>query len=306
MTAAWIDGDIVPLERAGIPVGSAAARYGLNAFEGICGYRHASADALLIFRLRDHAQRLVDSSRLLGLETDYGLPDFEDAVIACVRANDLRVDCQIRLTLFVVGEGNVATCGPVSLICTVAPRAERGLAERSLSAGISSWRRIDDTVMPPRAKVGANYLNGRYGLLDARAANYDEAIFLTREGKVAEATSACLFMARRGRLVTPASTDSILESVTRDSLLHLAVALGLDVEERAIDRSELMLADEIFLCGSAYEISPVTALDGRPVGNGGAGPITTALWGLYERVVRGHAPGAYAEDWLRSIDAINS
>ena len=284
----WVDGKLIPSVNATLNVMSAAVRYGLNVFEGICGYTNGTCSDLFIFRLRDHVERLQASARIMRLDCDYPAAILEKAVLETVQVNNTMDDCQFRLTIFVSGRGDCATRGPTSLMCVVTPRISRNLNERAVTAGIASWRRIADDVMPARVKAGANYLNGRYGLLEAKASGFDEAIFLTREGKVAEASSACLFMIRNGVLLTPPLTASILESITRETIIKLAKEhLKIEVQTREIDRTELYLAEELFICGSHYEITPVVELDRFRVGKGIPGPISQSLWDGYDKLVRG-------------------
>lgn len=300
---AWVDGRFVPVREATLPMSSAGARYGLNVFEGICGYVAPGGTQLLVFRLREHVQRLRDSARLMQLDGDWPVGLLETAVIETLRRNEVRHDCQIRLTIFVTADGNSTTRGPCSLVCMATPRRGIPFATRGLTAAVSSWRRISDDVMPPRVKAGANYLNSRYGQLEAIANGHDEAIFLTTGGKVAEAGSACLFIVRGGRIITPPATASILESITRDTVIQLGRHAGFPIEVRDTDRAELYLAEEAFLCGSHYEITPITHIGGMRVGDGMPGPLTTELWTLYEAALRGtdkqlprEAPG-----WLTPV-----
>lgn len=160
----------------------------------------------------------------------------------------------------------------------------------ALRACISSWERINDNALPPRAKVGANYINGRYAHLQARHDGYDLPIFLGMDGKVSEGAGACLFMVRDGHLVTPPTTSSVLESITRDTIIVLAGEAGMTVLERPIDRTELYLADEVFLCGSAAEISPIVSVDGYVLGEGKPGPVTMSLLNTYLAVTSGENP----------------
>src|SRR5690606_22295479 len=165
------------------------------------------------------------------------------------------------------GEGFSETRGPTSLVCAVSPRNATQLEDRTKHACVSSWLRIDDRTSPPRIKAGPNYHNSGFGTLEARRHGYDEAIFLTTCGKVSEAGNSCIFAVRDGVLITPGVTSSILESITRQTLIQLARdELGLKVEERDLDRSELYIASELFLCGSGLEISPVLSVDRLAVG----------------------------------------
>jgi len=225
---------------------------------------------------------------MMQIDCGYSDEDYAHAVLSSLRENKIAGDAHLRLTVFITGEGTCDSKGPATLVCSAHSRAPTTVEARSVHAAVSSWRRIDDTVTPPRIKAGANYHNGRFGLLEAHRNGYDEAIFLTSAGKVSEGATSCFAMVRNGALVTPPVTSAILESVTRSTLLELAAAdLGLRVEEREVDRTELYVAEEAFFCGSGYEMKPVLSVDRFPVGGGRVGKVTRRLWDAYEAVVRG-------------------
>ncbi|MBT5415540.1 MAG: branched-chain-amino-acid transaminase [Rhodospirillaceae bacterium] len=283
-----LDGELVPYEEAKVHILTPAVKYGASVFEGICGYATRDGGGVNIFRLREHLIRLQQSMHILRYDRTYSLEELTEVVLDTVRANDVRTDSHIRLQAHVLGEGLMGACGPVGLSCTVSPRESRAIEDRTKRAQVTSWRRIDDASMPPRVKAAANYHNGRLGTVQARADGYDEPIFLTQAGKVSESGGACLFILRDGVPITPSVTQGILESVTRDTMLRIfAEVLERRAAEREIDRTELYIADEAFLCGSAYEVSPVVNVDGMDVGAGGIGEITRAVWDTYEAVVRG-------------------
>jgi branched-chain amino acid aminotransferase len=283
----FVDGAMTPAANATIHVSSVAAKYGANVFEGLCAYAGDDGRSCL-FRVADHLARLRHSVRLMQIDGDHRDADYLDALLMSLRANRIRGDAHLRLTIFITGEGPCEGTGPASLVCVAQARAPRPLEDKCVRAAVSTWRRIDDAVMPPRIKAGANYHNSRLGLLEARRNGYDEAIFLTLAGKVSEGANACFAMVRNGTIITPPVTASILESVTRATLLELAATeLGLPVQERDIDRSELYAADEAFFCASGVEVRPVVAIDRFAVGDGGVGPITRRLWDTYEAAVRG-------------------
>lgn len=296
-----VDGALVPHADARIHVNSAAARYGANVFEGLCAYAGSGGDSY-IFRGPEHYRRLQESRKMMQIECDYSVEQYSGAVLECLRANDVTGDAHIRLSILVVGEGFSETRGPASLVCAVSPRSATALEDRVKHAAISSWLRIDDRTTPPRIKAGANYHNSSFGTIEARRNGFDEAIFLTTAGKVSEAGNSCLFAVRDGVLITPGVTSSILESITRETLITLARdELGLEVEQRDMDRSELYVASEVFLCGSGLEISPVLSVDRLPVGDGRIGEVTGKLWACYESVLRGRNP-RYAH-WLTPVGA---
>lgn len=296
----YLDGKMVPAAQATISVLSPSVKYGLNVFEGIRGYRRAAGGALTLFRLPEHLERLRHSMAMMGYGRSYSMEELQNIVVSTVRANEPSTDVHIRLSAYVLGEGFIDAAEPVAMMCAVAAAQSKAPDQRVIRAGVSSWRRIDDTSLPPRIKNGANYANGRLALIEARRHGYDEGILLTAGGKVAEGAAACLFMVRGGTLVTPAVTQGILESVTRDSLIRLAREVcGLSVEEREIDRTELLSADEAFLCGSAYEVTPIRSIDHITLAAPAPGPVSKAVWEAYDRATRG-ALDRYAK-WLTPV-----
>lgn len=287
----WIRGEIIRQSQATVSVLSPMAQFGLNVFEGIRCYWNEDKGELYAFRLQEHLDRLMLSSRLVRLPSPYTPAQIESFMKAAIQANEFQADTAVRMTLFADGQGTWNTCEPVSLF--IAPMVKfRTKLEKvpSLKACISSWERINDNTLPPRAKVGANYINGRYAHLQARHDGYDVPIFLGRDGKVAEGAGACLFMVRNGQLVTPPTTSSVLESITRDTLIVLARDAGMTVVERSVDRTELYLADEMFLCGSAAEIAPIVSVDGYLLGQGKPGAKSVSLLMAYLAVTSGETP----------------
>jgi branched-chain amino acid aminotransferase len=295
----YVNGDMVPYANATIHVSSIAAKYGSNVFEGLCAYAGESEQSFL-FRVKEHLARLHNSVRIMEIDCDYSDEDYMNAIFMTLRENQIRGDAHIRLTVFITGEGYSDGRGPATLVCTAKARTSTPIDHRTAHAAISTWRRIDDSIMPPRLKAGANYHNGRFGLLEARRNGYDQVIFLTLAGKVSEGASASFAMVRNGALVTPPVTAGILESVTRSTLLELAADdLGLRVQEREIDRTELYVADEAFFCASGMEMRAVLSVDRFPVGDGRVGPVTRQLWDTYEAVIRGRNKARIA--WLTPV-----
>lgn len=287
----WIRGEIIRQSQATVNVLSPMAQFGLNVFEGIRCYWNEDKGELYAFRLKEHLNRLMLSCRLVRLPSPYTPEQIESFMKTAIQANDFQTDTAVRMTLFGDGQGTWNTCEPVSMF--IAPMAKsRTQLDKvpALKACISSWERINDNALPPRAKVGANYINGRYAHLQARHDGYDLPIFLGQDGKVAEGAGACLFMVRHGQLVTPPTTSSVLESITRDTLMVLARDAGMTVMERPVDRTELYLADEVFLCGSAAEILPIVSVDGYVLGDDKPGPVTMSLLTAYLEVASGENP----------------
>jgi branched-chain amino acid aminotransferase len=284
----WLRGQIVRQSAANVNVLSPMAQFGLNVFEGIRCYWNDQKGELYAFRLKEHLNRLMLSCRLVRLPAPHTPEMIESFMKAAIRANDFQTDTAVRMTIFGDGQGTWNSCEPVSMFIAPMEKLRTRLENvPALKACISSWERINDNALPPRAKVGANYINGRYAHLQARHDGYDLPIFLGKDGKVSEGAGACLFIVRNGHLVTPPTTSSILESITRDTVIVLARESGLTVVERPVDRTELYLADEAFLCGSAAEIAPIVSVDGYILGEGKPGPISMTLLMAYLAVTSG-------------------
>jgi branched-chain amino acid aminotransferase len=298
----WFRDKLVSASEALVPVLSPTAQFGLNVFEGLRGYWNERRQEIFIFRLDEHLDRLMQSCRLIGFDSPHTKSEIAEIVRETVRANAYREDIAVRVTLFVDEEGTWSTSEPVRMF--VAPVAKRRRDVKQRTGGkacVSTWERINDRAMPPRAKVGANYVNGRYAHLEAVRNGYDYPILLDREGKVTEGAGSCVCMVRNGTLVTPAITASVLESITRDALLTLAAEDGISVIERQIDRTELLVADELFLCGSAAEVAPLTSIDRLLIGNGQAGAITSHLLARFLAAASGELPAH--EQWIAPVYA---
>lgn len=299
----WIRGEIVRRSQATVNVLSPMAQFGLNVFEGIRCYWNPEKGELYAFRLKEHLDRLMLSCRLLRISCPYTPAEIQSFMTAVIQANDFNSDVAVRVTLFVDGDGSWASSEPVSMFIAPIAKSRASLDKlASLSACVSSWERINDNALPPRAKVGANYINGRYAHLQAQNDGYDLPIFLGRDGKVSEGAGACLFLVRNGQLVTPTCTSSVLESITRDTLIALAKESGIVVSERPVDRTELYIADEVFLCGSAAEISPIVKVDAYELGQGKPGPITVSLLKAYLAVTSGESPNH--SDWRAVVHRV--
>ncbi|MFI5325978.1 MAG: aminotransferase class IV, partial [Candidatus Rokuibacteriota bacterium] len=238
------------------------------------------------FRLGEHFARLRESMKMMRFTVPYTDMDLYEAVREVLRGNDIHEDVHMHLVAYVAGPGLDATT-PTGLYINPRRRA-RIIDGHGLRCCITSWQRTSDNAIPIRLKCGANYQNGRLATLQAKADGYDAPIFLNQHGTVAEGSGATFFMVRRGQLVTPPITSDILESITRTTLIDaVAPALGMEVVERDIARTELYVADEAFFCGSGYEITPILSVDKFPLGDGGVGAITQRLLTAYMNVVRG-------------------
>jgi branched-chain amino acid aminotransferase len=282
----WFNGRMVECEEARVHVLTHALHYGTGVFEGIRGYWNGSN--LHVFRLRDHMVRLVNSAKLVGFNIGYTVEQLVDATIEVIRANDFREDVYIRPIAF-VGEGGISLdiMGmPVEIAIAAFPFGKY-LKVEGVRVKVVSWRRVPSFSMPVMAKASGIYLNSVIALREARLEGYDEAILLDWRGYVAEGSGENVFIVRGGVIATPPTTASILEGITRDTVIRIARDEGYMVEERDITREELLTAEEVFFTGTAAEITPVLEVDGRPVGEGKPGPITMKLKERYQRIVMG-------------------
>ena len=284
----FFNGEIVPHDEAKVHVSTTAFKFGAAVFEGVRGYWNPQQEQMYLFRMPEHVQRLTYSQRVMRFEEIVEEQYVTEKTIELIRANEVRETLHIVPTVFVNGRGGPETRGPVALSITVNPGFTRGYVETGCRVQVSSWQRISDNAMPVRVKCNANYQNGRLAAVQARTDGYDTALLLNSRGKVSEGPGQCFFMIRGGRAITPSTSNDILESITRDSVIRLLPRYcGVEVEERDVDRSELAAAEEAFFCGTAWEVTPVVDIDGLPVGSGSIGPVVTRLKEAYFRVARG-------------------
>jgi len=258
-------------------------------FEGIRGYWNDEKNVLYIFKLEEHIDRLLESCKLVSIPTSYTKEEIICAIKETVIANNFKnTDIALRVTVFGDGIGSWHSIENFDMFIAPIKRKRTDINNlRGLKASISSWQRINDNVLPPRAKLGANYINGRYAYLQAKNDGYDVPLFLGNDGKITESSGACVFIVKNSKLITPDVTSSILESITRKFIIEYAKDSGYQVEERKIDRTEVYLADEVFLVGTAAEITPIIKIDKFIIGNGNIGKITKKLLKDYLDIVSG-------------------
>lgn len=287
----WLSGRFIPWEQATVHISQIAWSAISAVFEGIRCYWSSGTEELFVFMLDEHLRRFETSMKLMRMAPSFTREQLAEAITELVRRNDLRQDAYVQpLAYFggnVPGYLSARDLAPEILLLSRPVQSFLG-AGRAFRCGVSSWGRISDNVMPPRAKAIANYQNSRTVSTEATLHGYDAGIILNQNGKVAEGAYACLFLIRDGVAITPSLTSGILESITRRVLLELlSHELGMPVEEREVDRTELYVADEILLCGTFAEITPVVAVDHYTVGDGTPGPITRRLEALFHELVRG-------------------
>jgi branched-chain amino acid aminotransferase len=298
----YFGGEFVPLAEARISVMTHGFLYGTATFEGIRAYWNEEHEQLYALRLLEHYQRLWLSAKVLLMQPPHAAEELVEVTLDLLRRNGFREDTYVRPTLYKSTEAIGVRLHNLEqdLVIFAIPFGEYISIDRGITAQTVSWRRNGDLAIPARSKIVGAYANSAFSKSEAVLNGYDEAIVLTNEGHVSEGSAENLFMVRNGRLVTPSVTDDILEGITRAGLMQLArQELGIECVERQIDRSELYGADEVFLCGTGAQISPVVSIDHRAVGDGEVGPITAQLSRLYFDAVRGRLP-AYS-DWVKPV-----
>jgi branched-chain amino acid aminotransferase len=288
------NGRLVPYADSKVGILAHGLNYGTGCFEGIRGYWNAKAGQLFFFRLLEHYERLANSAKLLLME----LPESPESLCArtaeLARANGFRQDLYVRPLSYKSAEEIGVRLHKVAHEFTITAVPHKAYFDSSagLRACISSWRRIDDNVAPARAKLTGVYVNSALAKTEAVTNGFDEAIMLNSEGHVAEGSAQNIFIVRDGVAITPPVSDGILEGITRRTVIELCQKeLKIEVLERSIDRSELYVADEVFLVGTAVEVTPVIEVDHRLVGSGKVGPRATALRELYRKATLGDLAG---------------
>jgi branched-chain amino acid aminotransferase len=301
-TVCWFEGRWTPLADAKVSIMTHSFLYGTAVFEGIRAYWNEADEQLYLLKAREHYERIVDSAKILMMDPGYSVDEMVALTIELLRRNGYREDCYVRATAYKSDEAiGVKLHGLEARLNLLSiPFGDYIATDRPISCGTVSWRRTGDLSIPSRAKVVGSYVNPAFSKTEAALNGYEEAIVLTHDGKVSEGSAENLFMVRKGRLVTPGVHSDILEGITRAGIIELARnELGLETDVRSIDRSELYVAQEIFLCGTGAQVSPVASVDHRPVGDGGIGPVTAAIMSAYFDAVRGRSE-AY-RSWVTPV-----
>lgn len=299
----YFGGQYVPMRDARIGILTHALHYGTGVFEGIRAYWNEAARELYVLRPTEHYQRWKQNCGILHIDVPLTAEELCAITAELAWRNAFNADLYIRPLAYKSAERiGVAIDDQDSFFIAAVPYGEYLHSGNGLHAGVSSWRRIEDNAIPPRAKICGAYANSALAGDEARRSGFDEAILLNESGHVTEGSTCNLFMVRKGRLITPAVADNILEGITRDSIIELAAReLGLETVERPIARSELYVCDELFLTGTAVGLAPVVRVDHRPVANGSIGAVTRRLRQLYFDATHGNLP-AYRK-WLLPVYA---
>ena len=288
---AYFRGKIVPYSEAKVSVLTHGLNYGTAAFGGVRAYWNEASQQLWLFRPHDHYRRFLNSGKLLCMEFPETPQSLTQITIDLLRTEDYHCDVYIRPLAYKADEIiGVRLHNLIDEFAIVALPFNRYVTnDTNAHVTISSWRRVDDNVIPARGKIAGAYANSAFIKTDALRAGFDEALVLTNEGHISEGSAENVFMVRDGVLITPSITENILEGIVRRTVIELAQKeLGVPVQERPIDRTEVYLCDELFMSGTAAQITAITRVDHRPIGSGQMGPITTRLRELFNEVVRGN------------------
>jgi len=307
---AFFEGKFVPVDEARVSVKTHALNYGTGCFEGIRGYWNSEHSEMYMFRAPEHFERLHRSANMLRMSLRYTVAELTEFAANLIRLNEYRTDTYVRPVVYksgaIVGLSMVRRTDskieflPDDFFLFAVPFGDYLDVNKPIRCCISSWNRIDDNMIPARSKATGLYLNSALAKTEAEELGYDEGIMLNTDGHVSEGSGENLFIVRDGHLVTPALSENILEGITRSTVIELAkTELGIDTIERRVDRTELYVSDELFLCGTGAQISAVSEVDNRKIGNGEVGPVTSSLQRLYFDVVKGNNQ-SYAH-WCKPV-----
>ena len=295
----WFDGKLIPLDKAKIPVTTHAIHYGTSIFEGIRAYWNSKN--LYVFRLNDHVKRFRNSGKFYNITLNFSDREIEKAVIDLCKKNKIKKSCYIRPFYFVGQYGinlHVTKKAPTHTAIFSFPFGDL-FNKNGISATISKWRKFSDLSTPTQAKMGGNYLNSILATQDAKQRGFDEAILLDQSGNVSEAPGENLFLVKNNMLVTPPLSSSALDGITRKSIITLAKDMKLKVKVRKVSKKELKIADEIFLSGTAAEITPIIKIDRKKVGNGKVGNMTKLFMNTYSDIVMNNNENY--SNWLTAV-----
>jgi branched-chain amino acid aminotransferase len=296
---AWFNGQFVPFAEANVSIATHALNYGTAIFEGIRAYRQASGGLAILFG-PEHYRRLLRNGRLIRAAVPETADDLVEITRELLRRNDDDRDQYIRPLLYKSAPAIRLQLSDLDDRIAIFTLPMGGyVATSGLRVAMSAWQRVNDNAVPARGKITGSYVNACLAVEDAHAAGYGEAVLLTSEGHVAEASSANLFVVSDGTIATPPLSDDVLPGITRTAVIELAAELGFPVEVRKIDRTELYTADEVFLSGTGVQIAEIASIDSRPVGDGQHYPVTAALQGTYFEAVRGLRPPF--SHWLTQV-----
>ncbi|MCJ7740584.1 branched-chain amino acid transaminase [Candidatus Microgenomates bacterium] len=286
---AFFQGKLIPVKEAKVSIMTNALQYGTGLFGGIRGYLAEDGKGINIFRLSDHYQRFLQSMLIIDRKLKYSHQELVSITLALVKKNQPKTDCYLRPIAYAanLGISPDLSVADFDFAIYMIPLGEYLSLDKGLKLMVSSWVRISDNMIPARAKITGGYINSALAKAEAARGGYDDALMLTSSGHVAEGSAANLFIVRNGALITSEKTADVLEGITRRSIIKLAEDLGIPVEERAIDRTEIYVADEAFLSGTGVQVAWIREVDGRVIGDGKLGPISEKIKQKFFDIVRG-------------------
>tara|TARA_B100000953_G_scaffold99565_1_gene81754 strand:- start:865 stop:1830 length:966 start_codon:yes stop_codon:yes gene_type:complete len=295
----WFDGKLVPLNMAKVPVTTHAIHYGTSVFEGIRAYWNPKN--LYIFRLKDHIRRFRNSGKFYNIILNFSDKQIENAVIDLCRKNKIKKSCYIRPFYFVGQYGinlHVTKKAPTHTVIFAFPFGDL-FNKNGITAAISKWRKFNDTSTPTQAKMGGNYLNSILATQDAKQKGFDEAVLLDHSGNVSEAPGENIFLIKNDIMITPSLSSSALDGITRKSIITIAKDMNLKIKIQKVSKKELKLADEVFLSGTAAEITPIIKIDKKKIGDGKVGNITKSFMDTYSDIVMNNNKNY--SNWLTKV-----
>jgi len=297
---AFLEGKFIPLKDAKVSIMTHAFLYGSGVFEGIRAYYSPEDDEVYVLRLLEHFNRMRNNAHILMMEMAYTSQQLSDLTVELIRKCGYREDVYIRPMAYKSSQRiGLKWDKEHEFMMFTVPMGSYLTKDRALNCMVSSWRRIQDNAIPPRAKVSGSYVNVSLAANEARENGFDEGILLNEDGTVSEAAGMNIFLVRGGKLITTPVYDNVLEGITRAMVFEIAGNLGIPYDERTISRSELYASDEVFICGTGAEISAVGSVDRRKLGNGEAGPVTEKIQDVFFNAVRGKIP--QYKKWLTPV-----
>jgi len=297
---AFLRGAFMPIGDAKISIMTQVVNYGIGAFGGIRGYWNEDKGQLYVFRLPDHYRRFLQSAKLFNAEFKFSADELINITVELIRREGYRTDVYARPLIYNATEDIAPRLYDVEFDFALFTRPLGNYLQPQIKACVSSWRRVDDNTIPSRGKITGSYINSALARSEAHWNGYGEAIVLNQDGSVAEGSAENLFIIRDGKAITPPVSDNILEGITRRTLIQLFQdELGVPVVERSIDRSELYIADEAMFSGTGAQVTAITEIDRRKIGDGNVGPIVKKMQETFFTIVRGNNP-KYAQ-WLTPV-----
>ena len=299
---AFFEGEFVKIEEAKVSIMTNALQYGTGFFGGMRAYYNKEKKHLSVFRMEDHIKRFISSARIIGVSMSYDEKQMKEIFMKLIKMNNPKTDTYFRPFGYAGSTNlspNLERDNNFEFALYMIPLGDYLPTDKGISVCVSSWRRVSDNAIPSRAKISGSYINSALAKLEASQRGFDEAIFLSEDGHVAEGSAMNLFVVRNGTLITPSFSENILEGITRRTVVKLAQDMGIPTVERVVDRTELYISDEAFFSGTGAQVAWISKIDDRTIGTGMRGPVTAKLQDMFFEVVKGNQK-KYA-DWCTII-----